>query len=322
MADAGVSEGGDRDESRPICRPNGRSLHEVNVLLSMTGFGEARLRDEHWSVEVEVRTVNNRHLKLNARISDPYSALEPEIERLVRETIRRGTVQLSVRVERPRVAEDYRLNSVALASYRDQLIALLPAPSAPFDLAAVLALPGVVEDRRATASDPHEGWPALSAVIAEALARLQIARTEEGHVMAAELLMLGKSIAAHLEQIAARGPALVATYQRRLIDRIQALVEGQGVIIEPKDLIREVAILAERADVSEEIVRLRAHLAQYVDVIHEPESAGRKLEFVVQEMGRETNTIGSKANDVEISRHVVEIKGLLEKIRELIQNVE
>jgi uncharacterized protein (TIGR00255 family) len=94
------------------------------------------------------------------------------------------------------------------------------------------------------------------------------------------------------------------------------------VTVEPKDLIREVAILSERADISEEIVRLRAHLAQYADVIREPESAGRKLEFVVQEMGRETNTIGSKANDIEISHAVVEIKGLLEKIRELIQNVE
>ena len=107
-----------------------------------------------------------------------------------------------------------------------------------------------------------------------------------------------------------------------MIDRIQALTEGQGITIEPKDLIRETAILSERADITEEIIRLRAHLSQYVEVIHEPESAGRKLEFIVQEMGRETNTIGSKANDVEISREVVEMKGLLEKIRELIQNVE
>jgi uncharacterized protein (TIGR00255 family) len=103
---------------------------------------------------------------------------------------------------------------------------------------------------------------------------------------------------------------------------VQSLVLGQGVTVEPKDLIREIAILSERADISEEIVRLRAHLAQYADVIREPESAGRKLEFVVQEMGRETNTIGSKANDIEISHAVVEIKGLLEKVRELIQNVE
>src|SRR5258708_39024182 len=91
----------------------------------MTGFGDARLQDDRWSVSVEVRTVNNRHLKLNAKLSDPYGVLEPDLERLVRETIRRGTVQLSLRVDRPKKADDYRLNSVALMSYRAQLVALL-----------------------------------------------------------------------------------------------------------------------------------------------------------------------------------------------------
>src|SRR5918911_5296222 len=135
----------------------------------MTGFGEARLQDERWSVVVEVRTVNNRHLKLSAKISEPYGALEPELERLVRETIRRGTVQLVLRIERPRRAEDYRLNPVALASYRDQLLALQADPGGPIDLAALLALPGVVEERRAPADDPHDDWPALAPLVAEAL---------------------------------------------------------------------------------------------------------------------------------------------------------
>jgi uncharacterized protein (TIGR00255 family) len=140
--------------------------------------------------------------------------------------------------------------------------------------------------------------------------------------MAAELTDLGRAVSTQLEKIADRGPDVVSSYQRRLTERVQSLLEGKGATIEPRDLIREVAIFAERADIAEEVVRLRAHLKQFVEVIDEPESAGRKLEFVVQEMGRETNTIGSKANDVEISRGVVEIKGLLEKIRELIQNVE
>src|SRR4051812_31128153 len=111
----------------------------------MTGFGEARHQTETWTVGVEVRTVNNRHLKLNARISDPYGSLEPDLERLVRESIRRGTVQLVLRVERPRKAEDYRLNPVALASYRDQVRALQGDPNAAVDLSALLGLPGVVE---------------------------------------------------------------------------------------------------------------------------------------------------------------------------------
>jgi uncharacterized protein (TIGR00255 family) len=190
------------------------------------------------------------------------------------------------------------------------------------DLASLLSLPGVVEDRKPATEDPHEDWPALAKVVSEALARLQQARAEEGRLMAGELLNLGRSVSENLDRIAGRGPEVVASYQKRLTDRVQSLLAGQGVSVEPKDLIREVAIFAERADIAEEVVRLGAHLKQYVEVINEPESAGRKLEFVVQEMGRETNTIGSKANDVEISRGVVEIKGLLEKIRELIQNVE
>ena len=285
----------------------------------MTGFGEARIQDDRWSVSVEVRTVNNRHLKLNAKISDPYSALEPELEKLVRETIRRGTVQLSIRVDRPKRSEDYRLNKVAIQSYRAQLTELGVAIS---DLSGLLGLPGVVEERKPAVDDPHQDWPALAGVVSEALVKLQKARAEEGRAMADELIALGKSAAAQLEKIAVRGPEVVTSYQKRLTERVQSLLQGQVVTVEPKDLVREVAIFAERADIAEEVMRLRAHFGQYVEVIGESESSGRKLEFVVQEMGRETNTIGSKANDVEISRGVVEIKGALEKIRELIQNVE
>jgi uncharacterized protein (TIGR00255 family) len=287
----------------------------------MTGYGESRIQDDRWSVGVEVRTVNNRHLKLNAKISDPYSALEPDFEKLVRETIRRGTVQLSIRVERPKRLEDYRLNRVALASYRQQL-AEFAGESSKSDLAALLSLPGVVEERRPSTDDPHQDWPALASAVTEALGKLQTARAEEGRAMATELIELGRSIGSNLEKIAERGPDVVASYQKRLTERVQSLLEGKGATVEPRDLIREVAIFAERADIAEEVVRLRAHLKQFAEVIDEAESSGRKLEFVVQEMGRETNTIGSKANDVEISRGVVEIKGLLEKIRELILNVE
>jgi uncharacterized protein (TIGR00255 family) len=291
------------------------------VLLSMTGFGEARLQDDALGVRVEVRAVNNRHLKLMTRISDPYGALEPELERLVRQHVHRGTVQLTLRVERPRRPEDYRLNTVALASYRDQLQALDPT-GAPPDLAALLALPGVVEERRLPTEDPHEDWPLLEPVVREALTRFQVSRAEEGRAMAEELLALGHLIAAALARVEARAPEVVAGLHQRLTERVQALLDRHGLAVEPKDLIREAAILAERTDVAEEVTRLKAHLAQYEQVIRGAEVAGRKLEFVVQEMGRELNTIGSKSGDVEISRLVVEMKAQLEKVRELIQNVE
>jgi uncharacterized protein (TIGR00255 family) len=287
----------------------------------MTGFGEARFQDDRMAVLVEVRSVNNRHLKLTTRISDPYAALEPELERLVRESVRRGTVQLGLRVERPKRPEDYRLNLVALESYRQQLQAAQP-DGPPVDLGALLTLPGVVEDRRPSNEDPHEDWPALARVVGRALEQFQQSRAEEGRAMAAELLALGRSIREGIDRIERRGPLVVEGYQARLTERVQALVARHGLTIEPEILIREVAILAERSDIAEELTRLRAHLDQYAEVIQGPESAGRKLEFVVQEMGREVNTIGSKANDVEISRAVVELKGQLEKIRELIQNVE
>ncbi len=140
--------------------------------------------------------------------------------------------------------------------------------------------------------------------------------------MADELRSLGRATLDHLNAIADRGPLVVQNLQARMCERIQSLVKDSGVTVEPSDVVRETAILADRCDISEEIVRLRAHLSQYHEIIDEPQSAGRKLEFVAQEIGREINTIGSKASDVRISRLVVEVKAILEKIRELVQNVE
>lgn len=286
----------------------------------MTGFGEARGQDPDagLAISAEVRAVNNRHLKITAKINDPYGRLEPELERLVREHARRGTVQFSVRVERPRKAEDYRLNEVALAGYRAQLEKLGGA----VDLGALLGLPGIVEELKAATPDVEREWPIIARVAKEALVEFEAARAREGAAMASELSSLGRSIVETLDEITARAPTVIEAQRKRLTERVQALVQEHGVTVEPRDLIREVAILADRGDISEELVRLRAHLDQYREILDAPESGGRKLEFVVQEMGREINTVGSKSNDVEISRLVVDIKGALERIRELVQNVE
>lgn len=292
----------------------------------MTGFGEARHQDPRWTIQVEMRTVNNRHFKLSARISDEFSSMEGALEQLVRERVKRGTVQVSLRIDRPRRPEDYRLNLVALASYRDQLRGLLAegpgGREAAIDLTRLLVLPGVVEEVRSAPQAPSDDWPEVARVVERALVALEQSRAKEGRAMADELTALGQTIAEHVGGIAERGPVVVQSYHRRITERVQALVADQGVTVEPENLIREVAILADRCDISEEIVRLRAHLAQYAAIIDEPESSGRRLEFLVQEMGREINTIGAKAGDVEISRAVVDVKALLEKIRELVQNVE
>jgi uncharacterized protein (TIGR00255 family) len=288
----------------------------------MTGFGEARLQDKRWTIVVEVRTVNNRHFKLSAKISEAYAMIEPALEQLVRGKVRRGTVQLSLRVDRPRRPEDYRVNLVALSSYRDQLRGLRGFDETLLALGELLVLPGVVEDFRSRDQVPGEDWPEIAQVVNEALSKLELARATEGQVMAAELTALGHGVNNQLSRIADRGPHVAQNHHKRLIERVSALVKEQGVTIEPKDLIREVAILIDRSDISEEIVRLRAHMTQFFSTIDEAESSGRKLEFVCQEIGREINTIGSKGGDVEISQAVVEAKALLERIRELVQNVE
>jgi uncharacterized protein (TIGR00255 family) len=294
----------------------------------MTGYGEARHLGESLSVAVELRAVNNRYLKILVRATEPYNLFEPDLERVIRRNVRRGTIQVQIRVERQARPADYHLNLVALRSYLDQLRqagkeAGLDPPAQGALLAQAVGLPGVAPEPGSAAFHAEEEWPILERVVEEALNRLQQMRKEEGRRMADELLTLRDHIAGQLGEIRQRVPAVTAGYRDRLLERVRTLLAEPGIPVLAEDLVREVAIFAERSDISEEVVRLASHLEQFQDVIlKEDDGAGRKLEFLVQEMGRETNTVGSKASDVQISRFVVEIKATLEKIRELIQNVE
>jgi uncharacterized protein (TIGR00255 family) len=290
----------------------------------MTGFGEARRQAGGMSIAVEVRTINSRHFKLSYRASEGYAALEPEVELATREVIRRGTVQLNLRVDRPAAADDYRINIDILENYRRQLeeYATKRKDKTPVDLQQLLALPGVFDEGARGDEDPREDWPVIEPVIQEALAAMAKMRAEEGVALAADLAHNGRQILELLDAISRRSPEVSQTYQARLTQRVEQALSDLNVTVDPADLIREVALFADRSDISEEIVRLRSHLQQYEAALMLPESSGRKLEFIAQEMGREINTIGSKANDAEISHLVVEIKTALERIREQIQNVE
>jgi uncharacterized protein (TIGR00255 family) len=290
----------------------------------MTGFGEARRQTGGMSVAVEVRTINSRHFKLSYRASEGYGALEPEVEAVTREAIRRGTVQVNLRVERSAAVDDYRINVDVLENYRKQLEAYAnrDVSGVKVDLQTLLPLPGVIAERARDNNDPREYWPTIEPVVQEALAATSKMRAEEGVALAADLAHNGQQIMELLDAIAKRAPEVVQSYQSRLTTRVEQALSELNVTVEPADLIREVALFADRSDISEEIVRLRSHLQQYEAAHMLPESSGRKLEFIAQEMGREINTIGSKANDAEISRHVVDIKTALERIREQIQNVE
>ena len=189
-------------------------------------------------------------------------------------------------------------------------------------LAQLLTLPGVVAEPGDLAFSPDEDWPVFEQVLEQALAKLQTMRQDEGRAMAQELMQYRETIAAQLGLIRDRAPTVVASYRDRLYERVRNLLAEHDVELDRSDLIKEVSVFAERSDIAEEVVRLASHLDQFQEFMKEPESPGRKLEFLTQEMFREANTIGSKAGDVAISRHVVEIKSTLEKIRELVQNVE
>ena len=293
------------------------------MLISMTGFGESRRQADGLAVTVEVRTINSRHFKLNYRASEGYASLESEVEAATRDAIRRGTVQLNLRVDRAALADDYRIRTAVLESYRSQLAAIAGKESTTnVDLKTLLLLPGVVEERAHADYDPHVDWPIIEPAVREALVAVAKMRAEEGAALAADLAQNGRLMELLLAQVAARAPEVVKSYESRLTQKVQQSLAELNVTVQPADLIREISVYADRSDISEEIVRLRSHLQQYADALTSSESSGRKLEFITQEMGREVNTIGSKANDAEISRLVVELKTTLERIREQIQNVE
>jgi uncharacterized protein (TIGR00255 family) len=298
----------------------------VGVLFSMTGYGEARFHSDTLNLAIELRALNNRYLKVSLRAAEPYNLLEPEFEKVIRRLVKRGTIQAHLRCQRQCAPQEFQINGVALRSYLHQLRELAEetglAGHGTGLLGPLLALPGVVPEPATAAFSLEEEWPVIESVLIRALERMQSMRQEEGRAMAQELLQLRDQIARELDQVRQRIPLVAVAYRDRLLERVRALLSELDVQIDRSDLIKEVSIFAERSDIAEEVVRLGSHLDQFQEIIHEPESAGRKLEFLTQEMFRETNTIGSKASDVEISRHVVEIKGVLERIRELVQNVE
>jgi uncharacterized protein (TIGR00255 family) len=294
------------------------------MLLSMTGFGEGHRQQGPLTVSVELRTINSRYFKLTLRCPEGYNALEPQLEAVLRERIKRGTVQVNLRIDRERRPDDFQLNLTVLGSYYRQLEALrrdLPE-SGPVNLAAALTLPGVVSEQTASWSDAAGDWALIEQALLDALARLELMRADEGRAMTTDLRANATAIAAQLGEIERRSPLVVESFRSRLSERLKKALAEYNVELDASDLIREVSIYAERSDISEEVVRLRSHLEQFEAFLEAPESAGRKLEFLTQELFREANTIGSKAGDLEIARAVIEVKAGIERIREMIQNVE
>ena len=289
------------------------------LLLSMTGHGEGLQQNDQAQVNVEVRSVNNRFLKLNV-FSDLSAKRQTELETMVKSQLNRGSVSVRVRCHIEKSPEDYRLNKELISSYWLQLSEIADG-SQPVNLESILQLPGVVED--SSSGDQVEAlWPLIKQATTDALLQLNEMRHQEGDAMKQDMLANCQKITDELAGVEKLAPRVVEAYGKKMTDRINGMLEKFEVSITAADVVREVGVFAERCDISEEVVRLQNHLGQFNSVVDEPQSNGKKLEFLVQEMLRETNTIGSKANDSDIARHVVEMKTAIERIREMVQNVE
>jgi len=290
----------------------------------MTGYGAAHLQDGGMAVAVEVRTINSRYFKLTVRVSEGYAALEPRVESLIRQVVRRGTVQANVNIQRLPSPEDFAINVPVLRQYWTQLEALRGpwGLSDPVPLHALLGLPGVVGQASQTLLDVEPLWSAVQPAVQAALERLEQMRRAEGRAMETDLLRNCRLVATAVEAIARRAPEVAEAYRLRLQERVRKVLADLQTELNPADLVKEVSIIAERSDIAEEIVRLQSHLEQLQSTIQGEQSAGRKLEFLLQEMYREANTISSKSPDMEIIRQVIEIKAAVERMREMVQNVE
>lgn len=283
----------------------------------MTGHGQATVQDDQVHVVAELRTVNNRFLKTNVNC-DLDAAHQSKLENLVKQHINRGSVNLRIKTQMLGSSEQYKLNEPALRAYWLQLSEIAEGS---VNIESLLSLPGLVTE------NVHEGmneiaWPAVEKATLEALASLNQMRSVEGAMMEKDMLSNLSTMSEQLEQIKSGAPQVIEKYARKMTDRINQLLKSHDVTVDASDVIKEVGVFAEKCDISEETVRLGSHIEQFSKVLKDDESNGKKLDFLVQEMLRETNTIGSKANNFDIANHVVEIKTAIERIREMVQNVE
>lgn len=288
----------------------------------MTGHGQAASRHGDVVIDIEIRTVNNRFLKVTSKISDVASAVEPQIEGVVREYLKRGSISVSIRVSQAGRNNAATVNQSTLENYIHQSKTIADRLGIVFnyDLGQLLSLPGVLESARQ--QDDEILNEIVRETLKKALQDLQSMRLREGEAMARQFFVSLDQIQSWKEKIELRAPAVVAEYRSKLEQRIRTTLATLGHQADELDLLREVLVYADRCDVSEEITRLASHLVQFRGAIDQSDSQGRRLDFLIQELFREVNTIGSKANDSQISQLVVSIKTTIEQMRELVQNVE
>ncbi len=292
------------------------------MIRSMTGFGDASGDHEGAHYSVEVRSVNNKYCKVVLRLPETLQGLEPELDAALRKRLGRGTITLTVKCAETGESAAHEINRAALDKYMAQLAGVGGGEGA--DLSVLLTLPGVLQPSTSEEERLAAARTTVMPLLGKAIDHLLAMRRREGMALAEELLTHRREIAGRLEEIDRLAPGVVADYEKRLQERIQLLLENAEADAETADLVREIAVYAEKTDIAEEIARLREHMSHFEDLLDSDDDRplGRTLDFLAQEMLREANTIASKSPDARIARLIVEIKGSIDRIKEQVQNVE
>lgn len=296
------------------------------MIRSMTGFGAASAEDQYGRYTLEIRSVNNKFFKAMIRLPDDLVAIEPALESVVAKRLKRGSVSVTGRFVPGSSTLAGQIDVETARAAVEQLLQAVPEglrDRTQVDLGSLLSAPGVLKTSSNDVFIEHARG-VFAELASEACEKAVEMRCREGESVHGELTRFGTQMQDHISIIEGLAPRVVEAYRDRLRTRIEALMAEVGGTLEESDLIREVAIFAERSDVAEELARLAGHLLQYFDLVNSDgsEPVGRTLDFLAQELLREANTIASKSADVDISRRIVEVKGLIDRIKEQAQNVE
>jgi uncharacterized protein (TIGR00255 family) len=288
----------------------------------MTGFGKGEASTPNGNFLVEIRSVNHRYGEISVRMPRTFSLFENDVKRLVASVLKRGKIDISVQWEEAASAHAVpQLDLVVARGYYDAYMRLSKELNLPQDapLSLIMSQKGVVKEVAAQI-DETELQPQLMAAVQAAVTALEGMRNREGEALASDLQARRAQVAEWSALIGERTPLMVTEYRQKLKSRLDQLLEGAEM--DESRLAQEVALLADRCDITEELVRLSSHFNQFDEALHSSEPVGRKLDFLMQEMNREVNTIGSKSNDSGITGLVIQIKAEMEKMREQVQNVE
>ncbi len=294
------------------------------MIKSMTGYGRGEVEAQGLKWVVELKSVNHRFLEVSPNLPRHLWALEDRMRAVIKSRLARGRVDIQLnwegRTERPPAVSLDSAMTAELTRLLTDLADSLPEPE-PVRLSHLLQFADLIVAKERQAQDVEEIWEVVSHALAQALDSLEIMRGNEGAALAEETLNHLEQVIHNIHLIQSQADLSPGLWQERLKARLEELLDETAPVDEWR-LAQEVAFLAERRDIREELIRLDSHVAQFQAALAGPSPVGRKLDFLLQEMLRETNTIGVKAGDLDISQAVVAIKGLLERLREQVQNIE